>query len=70
MKKMMIVTALAMFAISATGCGQLRSWWNRGDACEVCDTDFYYEDGGSVIVPPPSMMPVLPDGSFEALPTP
>ena len=68
MKKMLMMTALAMFAMSAAGCGQMRSWWNRGDACNACDTNVVYDDG--VVMAPPAMMPVLPDGTFEALPAP
>lgn len=59
MKRLLILTALAMFAVATTGCSRgWCGWFNRGaqcDECNSCATEGMYE---GAIMPPTSSTPV------------
>ena len=47
MKRLLVLTLLAMFAASATGCGWWQPWWRRGAQCDPCGSTAAYNPGGS-----------------------
>jgi hypothetical protein len=68
MKRLLILTALAVLVVGLSGCGRnWRNWWNRGAVCApgqptttYMPADEVYED--SVILPPgpPATIAPLP----------
>lgn len=68
MKRLMILTIIAVTMVATSGCCRTRSFfrWGQGDACSTCSSGIgAYETGpiyeGSIL-PPPSVLPGPDEG--------
>lgn len=72
MKKLMLMSVVALVAANSGCCRTWSSWWNRGAACDTCTPVTTYDcdpvqtySGGAVMVAPGTIMP---GPVLEALP--
>jgi len=73
MKRLLVLTTLAMFAASATGCGWWRPWYNRGAQCDPCGSTAAYSPGSgyeTAYPPAVSSTPHLLPGPVSSMPGP
>ena len=66
MRRLLILTALAVVTVSTTGCGGLLGWSRRGASCDVCNgggTPYGatyspdYNEGEMILPGPPATLP-------------
>ena len=70
MKRLLILTMLAMIVTSSTGCLGWRPWWRRGAPCDPCAAGPYemgYNSGGGYEM---SYPPAAISGAPNLLPGP
>lgn len=54
MKRLMILSIVALASVSSLGCRTCSSWWNRGASCETCVSDVSVSGypSGTLVSPP------------------
>lgn len=60
MKRLLMLTAVALVALALTGCGRSwSSWFCRGEECDTCSSPPVYSGYGYAgeFAPPPATLP-------------